>query len=266
MIATDLHHEVRGAGPAVLFIPGASGDAGHFAGVAERLVDEFTVVSYDRRGSSRSPRLPAGEPMSVAAQADDAATLIEALAIAPAMVFGTSGGGTILLELIARRPDVVRAALVHEPALIAILPESDGGAISRSARTGPISSTGRLRSIRDGASERGMAGKAAVSGSWMITVLPASLTAWAPSAPSDPEPVRMTAISRSPKIEAALASSKSTEGVGRRVASRWTSTWWSVMTTWRLAGTTKIVPGVSASSTSTLRLGMDVWRERISAR
>jgi pimeloyl-ACP methyl ester carboxylesterase len=121
-LKTDLYHEVRGDGLPVVFISGATGDAGHFTGTAERLADEFTVVSYDRRGNSRSP---AHGPFSIAAQADDAAELIEALGIAPAVVFGTSGGGNILLELMCRRADVVRGAIVHEPALLALLPEDD---------------------------------------------------------------------------------------------------------------------------------------------
>ena len=57
-ILSDLHHELRGSGPAVLFISGASGDAGHFARAAERLADEFTTVAYDRRGCSRSAPPP----------------------------------------------------------------------------------------------------------------------------------------------------------------------------------------------------------------
>ena len=52
--ATDLHHEVRGSGPAVLLIPGATGDAGHFTRTAERLANEFTVITYDRRGRGES--------------------------------------------------------------------------------------------------------------------------------------------------------------------------------------------------------------------
>ena len=119
-VLSDLHCEVRGSGPPVLFIPGASGDAGHFAPTAERLVGEFTTVTYDRRGCSRSAVLADGEVMSIAAQADDAAALIEGLGLAPAIAFGTSGGGDILLELIARRPDVLRGAVVHEPALVAL--------------------------------------------------------------------------------------------------------------------------------------------------
>jgi pimeloyl-ACP methyl ester carboxylesterase len=126
-VLSDLHHEVRGSGPPVLFISGASGDAGHFARTAGRLAGEFTTVTYDRRGCSRSAVHSEGEVMSIAAQADDAAALIEGLGLAPAIAFGTSGGGDILLELIARLPDVLRGAVVHEPALVALADLPDSG-------------------------------------------------------------------------------------------------------------------------------------------
>jgi pimeloyl-ACP methyl ester carboxylesterase len=127
MPTSDLHHDVRGSGPPVLFISGASGDAGHFALTAGRLADEFTTVAYDRRGCARSAPLHDGEAMSIAAQADDAAQLIEQLGLAPTIVFGSSGGGDIALELVARRPELVRGAVVHEPALIALAGETEAG-------------------------------------------------------------------------------------------------------------------------------------------
>ena len=37
VVLSDLHHEVCGTGPPVVFIPRASGDAGHFARAAEEL-------------------------------------------------------------------------------------------------------------------------------------------------------------------------------------------------------------------------------------
>ena len=126
-ILSDLHHELRGSGPAVLFISGATGDAGHFARAAERLADEFATVAYDRRGCSRSARLGAGEMMQIDAQADDAAALIKGLGHAPAIVFGSSGGGDIALELLARHPQLIRGAIVHEPALLALAGEPEEG-------------------------------------------------------------------------------------------------------------------------------------------
>ena len=57
-------------------IMGATGDGGHFDALADVLADEFTVVSYDRRGNGRSP-VPAGwQTTSPEEQADDAAALL----------------------------------------------------------------------------------------------------------------------------------------------------------------------------------------------
>ncbi|MCW2631866.1 MAG: alpha/beta hydrolase [Pseudonocardia sp.] len=38
---TTLYYELRGQGPAVVFISGAGGDAGMWTGVAETLADEL---------------------------------------------------------------------------------------------------------------------------------------------------------------------------------------------------------------------------------
>lgn len=121
---TKLYCEVRGSGPPVLFITGAGGDAGAFAYVAQTLCDEFQVVTYDRRGNSRSPRPAGWSQSSVAEQADDAAALLEALATVPAVAVGPSGGGAILLELIRCHAHLLKGALVHEPALLSVMPST----------------------------------------------------------------------------------------------------------------------------------------------
>lgn len=126
MSKTGLYHEVRGNGPAVLFIAGATGDAGQFAQSADRLADEFTVLTYDRRGNSRS-RVD-GDPVAAAtmtAQAADAASIIRECGFEEAVVCGTSGGAIITLELLARDPRAVKGAIVHEPPLITLLPHSN---------------------------------------------------------------------------------------------------------------------------------------------
>ena len=120
-----IYHEVRGSGPSVLFIGGATGDGGHFERVAELLSDEFTVVTYDRRANSRSPRPEGWESTSTEEQSEDAAALIEALGLAPAAIIGTSGGAIIGLDLVIRRPDLLRGAILHEPAMLSVLPNPD---------------------------------------------------------------------------------------------------------------------------------------------
>ena len=121
----ELYHEVRGAGPLVLLIMGATGDGGHFEAFADVLADEFTVVSYDRRGNGRSPVPADWQTTSVEEQADDAAALLEALGTGPAAIFGTSAGGNFALCLLVRHPGWVRGAILHEPALYALVDDFD---------------------------------------------------------------------------------------------------------------------------------------------
>jgi pimeloyl-ACP methyl ester carboxylesterase len=50
-----LTYKVRGTGPVLLIIQGGAGDADGSDRLADRLIDAYTVVTYDRRGLSRSP-------------------------------------------------------------------------------------------------------------------------------------------------------------------------------------------------------------------
>jgi pimeloyl-ACP methyl ester carboxylesterase len=116
-----LYQEVSGTGTVVLLIPGTPGDAGQFADLAVALGDRYTVVAYDRRGTSRSPRPQGWTTTNVAEQADDAAAVIARVTSEPAFVYGTSNGAAIALELAMRHPERVSMALVHEPPLLSVL-------------------------------------------------------------------------------------------------------------------------------------------------
>jgi len=126
----SLYYEVTGAGPILLMIPGAPADAGAFAAIAGQLADRYTVVTYDWRGSSRSPLdeppgdLPDGLPMQV--QGDDAGHLLAALADGPAYVLGCSGGALTGLDLAARHPEQVGTLVAHEPPAWNLLPDGAG--------------------------------------------------------------------------------------------------------------------------------------------
>jgi pimeloyl-ACP methyl ester carboxylesterase len=123
--AAMLYHEVRGSGPALLLITGGTGDAAEWASIAPALAEQFTVVTYDRRGASRSPR-PAGWTVtSVEEQADDAEALLRTLGLTPAVVVGHSGGASIACALVARHPEVVRRAVIYEPPLLAVVPQGE---------------------------------------------------------------------------------------------------------------------------------------------
>ena len=112
---TTLYFERRGNGPAVVLVSGATGDAGHWTMVAEVLSSTYTVVTYDRRGNSRSPRPSAWMATTIDEQADDAQALIDGLHVAPAIVLGTSAAAGIVANLALRHPSVLRAVAFHEP-------------------------------------------------------------------------------------------------------------------------------------------------------
>jgi pimeloyl-ACP methyl ester carboxylesterase len=120
-----LYYEVSGSGPVLLCIPGGPTDAGMFFDLAGRLDDRYKVVRYDPRGHSRSPLDGAPEDISVAVHADDAAALLTAVGDQPAYVYGSSGGGTIGLELLTRHPELVRRLVAHEAPVMELLPDAD---------------------------------------------------------------------------------------------------------------------------------------------
>jgi pimeloyl-ACP methyl ester carboxylesterase len=119
-----LYTEIRGAGPVLLCISGGPTDAGLFTDLAERLADRYTVVSYDQRGHSRSTLDGEPEDIPVALHADDAAAILRAVGNGKADVYGSSGGGTIGLELVARNPDLVRTLVAHEAPIMELLPDA----------------------------------------------------------------------------------------------------------------------------------------------
>ncbi len=119
----DLYYEVRGQGEPLLMIAGGGGDAGFFSFAADILSDEFKVITFDRRGNSRSTR---DEPQNfeISQQSRDAVAVIHAAGEESAFVFGNSGGAVIALDMAKTQPQVVRAAIVHEPPVSHMHPDS----------------------------------------------------------------------------------------------------------------------------------------------
>ena len=88
------------------------------------------MITYDRRGNSRSPRPAGWASTTVDEQADDAAALLLGLQVAPAIVFGTSAGAGIAANLAIRHPGLLRGVVFHEP----IFPSGVANAVDIRAR------------------------------------------------------------------------------------------------------------------------------------
>ena len=110
-----LYYELHGSGEPLALVHGSWGDATGWEFVMPSLAESFHVLSFDRRGHSRSERPDTAG--SVDQDGDDLAALLETLDLAPAHVMTNSYGGNIALRLAARRPDLFRSLSCHEPPL-----------------------------------------------------------------------------------------------------------------------------------------------------
>lgn len=120
-----LHYKLRGSGPLLLLLPGGDGDADAADRLTDHLVDHYTVLTYDRRGLSRSPIDDPDAAIDLSTHSQDASGLLAALTDEPALVFGSSIGALIGLDLISRHPEQVRLLIAHEPPATHLLPEPE---------------------------------------------------------------------------------------------------------------------------------------------
>lgn len=120
-----LSYEVRGAGPVMVMISGASGAGAGFTEIADLLSDQFTVVTYDRRGFSQSELTGAQDrDHRLETDVNDVFRVIQHFGHGGStVVYGASSGAIIVLELIATHPERIRCVIAHEPPLMMLLSE-----------------------------------------------------------------------------------------------------------------------------------------------
>jgi pimeloyl-ACP methyl ester carboxylesterase len=118
-----LHYRERGEGPAVVLVHGMASDAQGWAPVAEALTaDGLRAIAPDRRGYGDSGAPEPYAATTVQEQAEDVAALLSALEVAPALLAGEGFGALVVLELLVRRPELFRAAVLADPPLHAFVP------------------------------------------------------------------------------------------------------------------------------------------------
>lgn len=131
----------EGSGPTLLLIHGVACDSEFFRQASAILAEHFTVISYDRRGYSRSVPAEGETDFSVWAHADDAAEIIrmelkraneeeicleesdqqvnkieeQSKVNAGVFVAGCSAGGAVTAALATKYPELVRQVFLHEP-------------------------------------------------------------------------------------------------------------------------------------------------------
>jgi pimeloyl-ACP methyl ester carboxylesterase len=109
LLRRDPQEDGPGAGRLAVLVHGSMDRATSFTRLMAKLPD-WTVLCYDRRGYAGSSHV--GPPEEFAHQVED---LISVLHEPPAVVFGHSFGGDVVLAAASEHPDLIPSAFVWEP-------------------------------------------------------------------------------------------------------------------------------------------------------
>ncbi|WP_067483889.1 alpha/beta fold hydrolase [Actinomadura hibisca] len=117
-----LYYEVRGTGPLLLISQSGEGDAGRSTDLVDHLAADHTVITYDRRGLSRSVPDDPARGVTLAQHADDVSRLLAELTDEPVPMLGCSLGASIGLHLAVSHPGRISTLIAHEPVTPRLLP------------------------------------------------------------------------------------------------------------------------------------------------
>ena len=115
-----IYCEVRGSGPLLALIGAPMGSSG-FVALADLLASQYTVVSYDPRGSERTTVTDRTEITTPELLADDVHRVLSNVSEEPAAIMGSSGGAVTGLALVTAHPAQVSVLVAHEPPLLTLL-------------------------------------------------------------------------------------------------------------------------------------------------
>jgi pimeloyl-ACP methyl ester carboxylesterase len=113
-----LHYwRTGGAGkPALVLAHGSSDDALCWTNLATVFQDRYDIIMFDARGHGLSDPPTASDPADV--QVEDLAGLIKALKLDKPILMGHSMGSASVAHFAAKYPDVPRAVILEDPALV----------------------------------------------------------------------------------------------------------------------------------------------------
>jgi pimeloyl-ACP methyl ester carboxylesterase len=100
----------------MVFVHGWSCDRSHFAPQVERFSATHRCIAVDLRGHGASDA-PEQE-YTIEGFADDVAAVCDELGVKRAVLVGHSMGGAVVLAMSVRRPDLVRATAMLDPAIL----------------------------------------------------------------------------------------------------------------------------------------------------
>lgn len=109
----NMYYEVTGNGPPLLLIMGTAADHTAWASQVSAYKSDFTVITYDARGTGMSSSPTDLTSYSMNILADDAAALLRNFEIESAHISGLSLGSATAQEFAINYPNMVRSLQLH---------------------------------------------------------------------------------------------------------------------------------------------------------
>ncbi|AQP46570.1 hypothetical protein BW730_02460 [Tessaracoccus aquimaris] len=116
MTELTLHRLGTPGAPAMVLVHGLTDDGTNWPDAVERWRDRYDLVAVDLRGHGTSPRFEASQLADVCAVMQRDLEEVLASVGAPAVLVGHSLGGFLAARVALERPDLVRAAVLEDPA------------------------------------------------------------------------------------------------------------------------------------------------------
>jgi pimeloyl-ACP methyl ester carboxylesterase len=107
----EIYYEIHGEGAPLVLLPGWGTEITTLSGLIEDFARHYCVIAIDNRGTGRSSRPE--NPWSIEEMADDTISVLDALGISRAHIFGMSMGSMIALAVSAKNPDRVNGLVLH---------------------------------------------------------------------------------------------------------------------------------------------------------
>lgn len=115
-----IYYEVQGEGKPILMVHGAAMDADWYKGAADILAKYYKVITYDRRGSSRS-EAQKGAAFDLDTQVQDIKDLLDDLKVEKTIIVGASAGAIATHRFLTLYPERVEKVILYEPAVVTLL-------------------------------------------------------------------------------------------------------------------------------------------------
>jgi non-heme chloroperoxidase len=123
----ELHYQMQGKGPTVVFVHGGLVDYREFQPVAAGLSGKYQTVVYSRRYNFPNKNDVILKDFSAVTEAEDLAAFIRTLKLKDVTVVGASYGAYTALMLTLHHPDLVSRLVLVEPPLMGWLKDIPAG-------------------------------------------------------------------------------------------------------------------------------------------